>query len=291
MRIHSPPGVAGETRSRTARRDVHVHAAEGVDHVDEAREVDQRVVVDADAEQVGDDLLERGRARIAAAPERLGVAQRERVQRVQQVVVRVAEARRRLPAATARPRGCAGSRTATAFFVFTLTDSTIIVSVRMPARPGPRSPPSRSTVRRPLRSHGAASRPRSAVAPTAASGVPKAAAVERALAVSLIVGPDSTGPLRVLEGDGGGRLLRLVRGVGRERHGGVGLVGLVLREDGGERAVRVPVEVGDHGVRRGGERQQRGEHAAPAADASRGGPGGRRRRCRRRAAGRSPRWR
>ena len=60
-------------------------AAERVDEVGEATQVDERVVVDPDPEQARDGLLERGRAGIGAAREELGLRLREAVERVQRL--------------------------------------------------------------------------------------------------------------------------------------------------------------------------------------------------------------
>jgi hypothetical protein len=71
--------------------DVDVDPAHGVDHGDEADEVDPRVVVDRDAEQRADRVLEGAHP---ALGEGLGIALGERQQRVQLGAVDVSVAER-----------------------------------------------------------------------------------------------------------------------------------------------------------------------------------------------------
>ena len=74
-------GRVTESTSRSFTRDAN--AAERVDHVDEAVEVDEGVVVDADPQERRDRLLEGGRARVGATGEERRVLQPELVERVQ----------------------------------------------------------------------------------------------------------------------------------------------------------------------------------------------------------------
>src|SRR3546814_4641212 len=65
--FRSEPAIAGAVAVVAwvleGTRHVDVDAADGIDHLDEAGEVDPRVVVDRDAEQRPDRVLERAQAR------------------------------------------------------------------------------------------------------------------------------------------------------------------------------------------------------------------------------------
>ena len=128
------------------RRQVDGHAAQGVDDLHEADQVDEHVVVDRDAEQLGQAALDR----LRRVEPQLGVDWRRRCRG------RWPGRRTRAgsgPAAAREASGGAsrlrGTETLARSPVWRSMLTTIMVSVRRPQRFGPASPPSRAMFQRP----------------------------------------------------------------------------------------------------------------------------------------------
>ena len=218
--------------------DVDLDAAERVDEVGEAEQVDERVVVDAEAEQLRDRLLERGcaladrrrgprRARSAAPSNGFSSAPSGTWARL-----------RGTPNATARPVPCCAA-------------TRMIVSVRAPTLPGPSSVPSSRIVVQGFDFAGFASASTRAARSSGATS-PGPSRSTSAHSHASFGTHSGSGTATVDEQDA-----TAVAG---------GVAGrLLVREDGLERVVAADGHVAGGEVRRRGQRDESGDSDRPAA--------------------------